>query len=77
MRLWLRDSERRPDPVPVRTDARKAILAGIGTWLLGLAALLVFFNDLISHDIVWWVWTTVIGIGLGVVGLIFLTIKRR
>ena len=30
MRLWLKDSERRPDPAPVETDDRKAMLVGLG-----------------------------------------------
>ena len=32
MRLWLRDDERRPDPVPVKTDDRRAVLVGLMEW---------------------------------------------
>ena len=39
MRLWLKDSERRPDPEPVKTDDRKAMLVGIALWLVALAGL--------------------------------------
>ncbi len=29
MRFWLKDGERRPDPEPVQSDDRKAILVGL------------------------------------------------
>ena len=32
MRLWLSESERRPDPAPARADARKAALVGTIGW---------------------------------------------
>ena len=36
MRLWVSESERRPDPAPARTDARKALLAGTAAWIVAL-----------------------------------------
>ncbi|KQV07331.1 DUF2530 domain-containing protein [Leifsonia sp. Root112D2] len=78
MRLWLRDSERRPDPLPAKTDDRKAVLTGLVLWIVGLGVLALVFGDrLISDDRLWWLWTDIIGIVLGALGLIYLAIKRR
>jgi hypothetical protein len=78
MRLWLRDSERRPDPTPAKTDDRKAVLTGLVLWIVGLGLLALVFGDrLISDDRLWWLWTDLIGIVLGALGLIYLAIKRR
>lgn len=41
MRLWLKDSERRPDPKPVATDDRKAVIAGLAILAIATAALLL------------------------------------
>ncbi|HWH26238.1 MAG TPA: DUF2530 domain-containing protein [Pseudolysinimonas sp.] len=71
MRLWLKDSERRPDPDPVKTDDRKAILVGLVLWLVALAGLLLFLGALIDAKNTWWLWTVLIGFGLGLVLLIF------
>ena len=74
MRLWLKDSERRTDPPPVTTDDRLAILVGIGLWLIGLV---VFLALQVTADNRWWVWTCVIALALGVVGLIYTHLHRR
>jgi len=71
MRLWLKDSERRPDPVPVKTDDRKAILVGMTLWLLALVAFLIFATPLLAAGHVWWLYTCAVGLGLGLVGLIY------
>ncbi|MGO4300869.1 DUF2530 domain-containing protein [Leifsonia sp. RAF41] len=72
MRLWLRDDERRPDPVPVKTDDRRAVLVGLGLWVIALVVLLVFGVGTGT-----WMWTIVVGIVLGILGLGYLTIARR
>ena len=77
MRLWLRDSERKPDPKPVATDDRKAVLVGLALWVVALVVLLVFVGPLASIDGVWLLWTAVAGVGLGIVGLVALQFKRR
>ena len=77
MRLWLRDKERRPDPVPVVTDDRKAIATGLVLWLIALVLVLVFAVPLAAAGDRWWLWTVLIGIGLGIVGLVYVSIKRR
>ncbi len=71
MRLWLKDSERRPDPPAVKTDDRKPMLIGIGIWLVGLAALLVFITPLTEAGNEWWLWTCIAGIALGLIGILY------
>lgn len=77
MRLWLKDSERRPDPLPARTDARRAILAGTVAWLIASVVLLVFYGELSANGFGWWLWCSLIGVVLGVVGLAWVQFRRR
>ncbi len=76
MRIWLKDSERRPDPLPARTDARKAYFAGSVAWLLALVVALVFQAELTSGGFGWWIWCIIIGLGLGLVGLVWVQLRR-
>ena len=77
MRIWLKDSERRPDPPAVQTDDRKAVLAGIVVWIVALAVLLVLLNPLLAAGRGWWLWTCVAGLGLGVAGLLFTHSRQK
>ena len=70
MKLWLRDSERRPDPAPVQTDDRKAVLAGLALWIVGLVVLLIVQP---RPELVW---TCLTGVALGLVGLIYTHARR-
>ena len=72
MRLWLRDNERRPDPVPVKTDDRRAVLVGLALWLIALVVVLAMGLGTVT-----WMWTIVVGLILGVLGLGYLTVRRR
>ena len=76
MRLWLKDSERRADPIPVRTDDRKAVLVGFALWLIALGGMLFFVTTLVANGHVWWLWTALVGLGLGLVLLVY-THRRR
>lgn len=71
MRWYIRDSERRPDPAPVPTDDRKVILVGIVLWLIALGVMLVVLSAVVEAGRVGWLWTTLVGIGLGLVLLVF------
>ncbi|GAA1216687.1 DUF2530 domain-containing protein [Rhodoglobus aureus] len=76
MRIWLKDSERRPDPEPVETDDRKAMLVGIALWVVSLAVLLLFIEPLNAAGNLWWLWTAVAGLALGLIGLIYTHVRR-
>jgi len=71
MRLWIKDSERRPDPEPVKTDDRKVILVGLVLWVVALGVLLAFLGPVLADSGVWMLWTAVAGLGLGVAGLVY------
>jgi len=75
MRLWLRDSERKPDPEPVKTDDRTAIAVGTGVWIVLLAIVVALRPQLEAIGAAWWLWACVIGVGRGAVGL--LVFRRR
>ena len=76
VRLFIKDSERRPDPAPVKTDDRKVILVGLVLWILALAGMLVFLPALQESGLVWLLWTVVVGLGLGL-GLLVYTTRRQ
>lgn len=71
MRFVLKDSERRADPPPLKTDDRKAILVGFVLWLVALGALLLALPTLLDRGDEWWLWTALVGLGLGVVMLLY------
>ena len=76
MRLFIRDSERRPDPAPLRTDDRKVVLVGLVLWVVALGVLLLLLPQLEESGLVWLLWTVVVGLGLGLV-LLVITAKRH
>jgi hypothetical protein len=76
MRLFIKDSERRPDPAPMQTDDRKVILVGLVLWIVALAGMLAFLPALQSSGLVRLLWTGVVGLGLGLVLLVY-CVKRR
>lgn len=76
MRLWVRDSDRRPDPAPVKTDARKVLVVGVALWVIALAVMLFLLQPLQEQNLMWMLWTCVAGLALGVIGLLYL-LRRR
>jgi len=75
VRLWLKDSERRPDPRPARTDARMALIVGSIAWLVALLAALVT-GAYTGQGPGWWLWCSVIGLALGALGLAWVQWRR-
>ncbi|MCU1438846.1 MAG: hypothetical protein JWP66_1933 [Naasia sp.] len=77
MRLYLKDSERRPDPEPVRTDDRKAILTGLVLWVLALVAVLLATSLGGGRLDDTPVWACTGGIAVGLVLLVYAERRRR
>ena len=71
MRVFLKDSERRPDPVPVKTDDRRPILIGLATWVIATIVVLLFLAPLSETGRGWLLSTCVAGIVLGLAGLVY------
>jgi hypothetical protein len=76
MRFFIKDSERRPDPAPVKTDDRKVVLVGLVLWIVALGVMLALLSQLQESGLVWLLWTVVVGFGLGLVLLVY-TSKRH
>jgi len=70
MRFVLKDSERRPDPVPVVTDDRKAVLVGLVAWAVALVVVLIVAPGGLV------LWTCVVGLALGVLGLVYTQLRH-
>ena len=77
MRLWLSESERRPDPAPARTDARKALLVGTAAWLVALLMSLALREPLADAGFAWFTAAAAIGLAHGVIGLVVVQLRRR
>ena len=76
MRLFIKDSERRPDPVAVTTDDRKVVLVGLVLWIVALGVMLALLPQLQESGLVWLLWTVVGGLVLGL-GLLVYTARRH
>jgi hypothetical protein len=64
---------RRPDPEPLPTDTVRIVWVGIAAFAVALVVLLVGFRDALArHDAEWWLWACVAGIGLGLIGQVYL-----
>jgi uncharacterized protein DUF2530 len=66
---------RRPDPEPLETDDVRIVALGTGLWVLALVAALVFHDRLADHGNSDWVWITLAGSFLGLLGLRY--VRRR
>lgn len=76
MRLYVKDSERRPDPEPLKTDDRKVVLVGLVGWIVALGVMLLLLPQLQESGLVWVLWSVVCGLGLGLV-LLVVTARRH
>lgn len=77
MRIWLKDSERRPDPAPVKTDDRVAFLVGITGWVIALGVLVALLPTLTERGETWWLWTVVAGLAIGLIGIAYTAWHRK
>lgn len=64
IRFYVKDSERKPDPEPMRTNPVLAIAVGSVLWAVALVVLLAT-KPAAATATPWIVWTCVAGIALG------------
>ena len=69
---------RKPDPPPLETDDRPLVIVGMVLWAVAFVVLVVFFrDDLRRHHASYWIWSCLIGIGLGLYALRFVSRRQR
>jgi type VI protein secretion system component VasK len=76
MRLWLRDSERLPDPPPMKTDDRAALAVGTALWAIAAVVALVLAGPLAASGHGWVVTATIVGVVLGLIGVVYAQVRR-
>jgi len=74
MRLWLKEADRRPDPAPVPTDDRAAIIVGTSLWVVALIIVAIVAP---AEHRAWLLVTCGIGTGLGLLGLVYTQLRKR
>jgi Tfp pilus assembly protein PilX len=67
---------RRPPPKPVDNDGITTVVVGTVFWVLAFLALLPFRDRLAADGRDWWLWTCAVGVGLGVIGLVYCRRRR-
>lgn len=77
MRLWVRQEDRRAEPEPVRTDDRRAVLVGLVAWVVALGGLLLALPAVLGRNDGWWLWTVLVGFGIGLVLLVSTHVRQR
>ena len=77
MRLYLRSSDRRPDPPPLRTNDRAVVRFGITVWAVLFMIALAMRSRLVEQGRDWWIWTPLAAIALGFYGLYYLRQRER
>jgi LPXTG-motif cell wall-anchored protein len=68
---------RRPDPEPLETDDVRVIVIGTVLWAVALVLTLVWHDRLADTGHGDWVWVTLAGTFLGLLGLPYLLRRRR
>ena len=69
MRWVVRDSERKPDPEPIKGTARKAVLIGIAGFAVAFLLIVIFYEQITSPNKIWYPYTCLVAIVLGIFAL--------
>ena len=62
---------------PLDVDGVRTVEVGTALWFVAFLALLPFYGRLEDSGRVWWLWTCMAGVGLGLIGLEYCRRKRR
>jgi hypothetical protein len=62
---------RKPDPAPLPYDGVLTVKIGTGLWLVALIVMLPFWSHLRRDGHLWWIATSAIGFGLGLLGIVY------
>ncbi len=61
---------------PLDVTGVRTVAIGTIAWAIAFLALLPFYGTLEDHDRLWWLWTCLAGVGLGVLGLEYCRRRR-
>lgn len=75
MRWIVRDSDRKPDPEPIRGTAKKAVIIGMAIFAVAFLLIVVFYDSISSPNKLWYPYTCLVGLVLGVFA--FFKVKDR
>ncbi|WP_240181707.1 DUF2530 domain-containing protein [Nocardioides sp. 616] len=64
------------DVEPLDVDGVRTMEVGTALWLVGFVALLPFYGPLQDSGRLWWLWTCMAGLGLGLFGLEYCRRRR-
>jgi hypothetical protein len=62
----------RPPPTPLHVDARLVIAVGTALWAVGAIVLAIGWTWVDDHNHELWLWTSLAGTGLGLLGLLLM-----
>ena len=65
------------DVEPMDVDGVRTVEVGSALWLIAFVGLLPFYGRLEESGRVWWLWTCMAGLGLGLIGLEFCRRRRK
>ncbi len=57
------------DVEPLDVDGVRTVEVGTAVWFLGFLGLLPFYGRLSDSGNLWWLWTCMAGVGLGLFGI--------
>lgn len=66
----------RPAPSPLEANDRLVTAVITGAWVIGLISVLVL-RDQLAPSQRWWVWTCVVGVGMGLFALWYVPRLKR
>ena len=56
---------------PLDLSGIPSVITGIIAWAVAFVVVLIFRGELKKDGLEWWLWVTVAGVGLGLIGLIY------